>query len=135
MGAKFEDQIRYANNELLRGNLAVVEEVFAVTYTAHAGEKSYSGHPFIRQFITQLRASLSGLQVVEIQVLMHCDNKVAWQRTLSGVHEKNLHGIPPSGKKVKWTDLMVSRFEDEMIAEEWTVSELAGALMLKLPRR
>lgn len=66
---------------------------------------------------------------------MQSEDKIAWQRTLSGIHEKNLHGIPPSGKKVKWTDLMVSQFEGKMIVEEWTVSELAAELLLKLPRR
>ncbi len=136
MPLNMEERIRYANDELaVKGNLDVVEEVFAKTYVAHAGDKVFSGHPFIRQFISQLRSSISNLQVVEISVLMQTEDKIAWQRTLSGIHEANLHGIPASGKKVKWIDLMVSRFEGEEIVEEWTVSELAAALLLKLPRR
>jgi len=54
--------------------------------------------------------------------------------SLSGTHESELAGIPPSGKKVKWRDIVVTRFDGEKIAEEWTVSELAGQLMSKLPR-
>ncbi len=42
-------------------------------------------------------------------------------------------GIPPSAQKVEWRDIVVSRFENEKIAEEWTVSELAGELLLKVP--
>jgi hypothetical protein len=33
-----------------------------------------------------------------------------------------------------WRDMVVTRFESEKIAEDWAVSELAGALVLKLPR-
>jgi predicted ester cyclase len=45
-----------------------------------------------------------------------------------------MQGIPPSGKKVKWVDLVVTRFNNERIAEEWVVSELMGELLLKVPR-
>jgi predicted ester cyclase len=41
-------------------------------------------------------------------------------------------GIPPSGKKVKWIEMVVTRFKDKKIAEKWVVSELAGELALKL---
>ena len=42
-------------------------------------------------------------------------------------------GIPPSKKKIKWNEMVVSRFEGDKIAEEWVVSELAGQLLLKQP--
>ncbi len=37
-------------------------------------------------------------------------------------------------KKLKWNEMVVSRFEGDKIAEEWVVSELAGQLLLKLPK-
>ena len=42
--------------------------------------------------------------------------------------------IPPTGKKVEWRDMVVTRFEGEKIAEEWAVSELAGQLFSKFPQ-
>jgi predicted ester cyclase len=42
-------------------------------------------------------------------------------------------GIPPSDKKIKWIEMVVTRFEGDRIAEEWVVSELAGQLLLKQP--
>ena len=49
--------------------------------------------------------------------------------TLS-THEAEMMGIPPIAQKVKWRDMVVTRFDGEKIAEEWTVSELAGQLLL-----
>ncbi len=36
---------------------------------------------------------------------------------------------------IKWTDMVVSRFENDKIAEEWVVSELMGELLLKTPAK
>ncbi len=71
---------------------------------------------------------------MEVTVLMQAGDTIAWQRTFSGTHEAEIAGIPPSGQKVKWRDIVVSRFDGEKIAEDWTVSELAGELALKQPR-
>lgn len=129
-----EERIRFANDELLgQGNLDVVDEVFATEYVVHAGGKDYKGHAFVRRFVKQLRSAILDLRVVEVALLTQAGDTVVWQRTLSGTHEAKLAGIPPSGKKVEWRDMMVSRFDGEKIAEEWTVSELAGQLLCALP--
>jgi len=49
-----------------------------------------------------------------------------------GLH---MMGIPASEKKIKWKEMVVSRFEGDKIAEEWVVSELAGQLLLKQPKK
>jgi predicted ester cyclase len=45
-----------------------------------------------------------------------------------------MQGIPASNRKVKWTEIVVTRFNGERIAEEWLVSNLAFQLMLKQPK-
>jgi hypothetical protein len=37
-------------------------------------------------------------------------------------------GTPATGRVLTWQDMVVTRYEDGMIAEEWGVSGLAGAL-------
>lgn len=44
-------------------------------------------------------------------------------------------GIPASNQRVKWQEMIVSRFENDKIVEEWVVSDLAGQLMIRLPRK
>jgi predicted ester cyclase len=130
-----EEIIGYAIEELVgKGNLGIVDETFATDYVAHTGEKEYSGHSFITRFTNQLRTAIPDIRVVEVQFLAQDVNTIVWQRTLSGTHEVEMQGIPPSGKKVKWVDMVVTRFNNEKIAEEWVVSELMGELLLKVPR-
>ncbi len=44
-------------------------------------------------------------------------------------------GAKATGQKVEWRDRVVSRFANGKICEEWTVSELAGELLSKLPAK
>jgi predicted ester cyclase len=128
-----EKRIRFANDEILgKGNLDIVDEVFATDYIVHAGGKDYKGPKFVRKFVKQLRSAIPNLRVVEIEFLIQSGDTIAWRRTLSGKHEAEMKGIPPSGKKVRWKDMLVTRFDGNKISEEWTVSELAEKLLLKL---
>ncbi len=127
------EQVRFANDEILgKGNLSVVDKIFATDYVLHAGSKDHKGLEFVRRFVNLLRSAIPDLRVVEVAVLIQAGDTIAWQRTLSGTHESDMAGIPPSGQKVKWRDVMVTRFDGEKIAEEWTVSDLAWQLALKL---
>ncbi len=135
MGKSRDEVIRFANEELLaKGNLDVVEEVFDAEYVVHASGKEHRGHAFVRRFVKQLRVSIANLRVVAVTVFVQDGDKIVWERTLAGTHAGDLAGIPGSGKKVEWRDIVISRFEGERIAEEWTVSELAGVLFSKQAR-
>ena len=117
-----------------KGNLDIIDAIFTSNYLAHSGSKDYTGHKFIRQFIGQLCKAIPDLKVVKVEILFQADDKIAWQRTLRGTHEEDLMGAPASGQKVEWCDMVVSRFENDKIAEEWVVSDLAGQLLSKPPR-
>ncbi len=134
MAQSNEERVRFANYEIVgKGNLGVVDEVFATDYVVHAGGKDYKGTEFVRRFIGQLRSAIPDLRVVEVEFLIQAGDTIAWQRTLSGTHKADMMGIPPTGQKVEWRDMLVTRFDGEKIAEEWAVSELAGQLMLAIP--
>ena len=134
MAQSNEERVRFANDEIVgKGNLVVVDEIFATDYIVHAGDKDYKGTEFVRRFVGQLRSAIPDLRVVEIELLIQAGDTIAWQRTLSGTHKADMMGIPPTGQKVKWTDMMVTRFDGGKIAEEWAVSELAGQLFSKFP--
>ena len=135
MANSYAERIRRANEELLScGNLDAVDDFFGADYVVHAGDKDYRGPKFIKQFIKQLRSAIDNLEVVEVAIFSEAGDTLTWQRTLSGTHVGALGGIPPTRRKVKWCDMVVSRFDGDKIAEEWTVSELAGELFSKFPR-
>ncbi len=127
--------IKYAIGEIIeKGNLRIVDETFATDYVVHAGDKEYSGHSFIKRFVNQLRTAILDLRVVEVKFLAQDADTIVWQRTLEGTYKVEMQGIPPSGKNLKWVEMVVSRFENEIIAEEWVVSELMGELVIRVPR-
>jgi hypothetical protein len=46
-----------------------------------------------------------------------------------------MKGIPASNRKAEWTEMVVTRFENGKIAEDWLISELAGELMIQFAVR
>lgn len=130
-----EKQIKNSNNQLIdQGNLDEVDKFFTAEYIAHAEDKVYKGHDFIKRFTKQIRTALPDISVMKVEFLVKAGNTITWQRTLHGTHKANMMGIPPSEKKIIWNEMVVSRFESDKIAEEWVVSELAGQLLLKQPK-
>ncbi len=130
-----EDRIKLGNDELIgNGNLGVIDEIFATDYVVHAGGKNYKGHEFIKRWARQLRLAIPDIQVVEVKFLFQTDETIAWQRSLKGMHKAAMLGIQPTEQKVEWSEMVVSRFDSEKIAEEWVVSELVGELLSKPSR-
>jgi predicted ester cyclase len=130
-----EEQIKESNVQLIeKGNLEAVETFFTSDYVAHAEDKNYKGHDFIKRFANHIRSAIPDISVLKVKFLVDSGNSIAWQRTLTGTHKADMMGIPPSKKKITWNEMVVSRFEGYKIAEEWVVSELAGQLLLKQPK-
>ncbi len=130
-----EKKIKHTVEQLIgQGNLDIVDTFFTTDYIAHAENKEHKGQDFIKRFSKLIQTSIPDICVLKVEILMEESNTVSWQRTLQGTHKKNMMGIPPSNKKVKWNEMVVSRFEGDKIAEEWIVSELMGQLLLKLPQ-
>ncbi|TMU56069.1 ester cyclase [Flagellimonas algicola] len=122
-------------NIVCKGETERIVTVFSLDYIAHAGDKTYKGHDFLHRWTKQMLASIDNIKAIKIQILAKDENTLTWQRTLTGVHKKALRGIPASNQKATWTEMVVSRFENGKIAEEWLVSELAAALLLKQPKK
>ena len=122
-------QIQRANEELLnKGNLELVEELFAPTYVFHGAEGDSEGGPdAIKAFLTSIRTAFPDLRV-EVEILTTEGDKVAWQRTHRGTHQGEYLGVPASGSLITWRSMIVTRYEEGKIVEEWGVSDLAERL-------
>lgn len=136
MPTRLETLIRHANDELItKGNLAAIPDFFAADYVAHAAGKTHKGHAFIKRWLKELRNAIPDLRVKKIEIIHQTKDGFAWQRTLTGTHKAELRKTPPSGKKVVWHELFVTRIQSGKIAEDWMASDLAAALMTELARR
>ncbi len=123
--------IQYAVVQVIeKGNVEALKTIFTTNYIAHAEGKVYKGHAFLKRFTKLFQNTFSDLAVVQVKILIEHNNLVTWQRTLQGIHKKNMMGIPASNNKIKWNEIAVSRFKNDKIVEEWVVSELLGQLLL-----
>jgi predicted ester cyclase len=55
-------------------------------------------------------------------------DKVVWRVTISGTQKGEFAGIPPTGKKIKWTAMMIVRIAGGKIAEGWGVADMLGVM-------
>jgi predicted ester cyclase len=127
-----EKQIEYIAKQLFEhGNMEMVDSAFADNYVAHDGAKTHKGQKFVKHFIGKLRLAINDIKIVKIEFLSQTENTITWQRTFTGTHIADMQGIPASMKKVKWNEIVVTRFEGDKIAEDWLASHLAFQLMIK----
>lgn len=127
----WEPQIRAANQALLNeGNLDRVAEFFSESYVSHGPAGDSMGRDAIRGFVASLREAFPDLEV-EIEVLATEGNRVAWLRTHRGTHQGVFMGVEPSGEQLTWQSLVVTRYENGLIAEEWGANGLGNALLTR----
>lgn len=122
--------VRAANAALIAdGDLDAVERYFTPDYVAHVTEQDISGgHELVRRFVGDLQDAFANLRV-DVDILVEGAERVAWQRTIRGVHEGAFRGFAATGREIVWRDMLTSRFQDGRIAEEWAVSDLAERLL------
>lgn len=114
--------IQSANEALFhQGQVDRVGEFFATSYGGGGGQE------VIREFVTDLRTAFPDLRI-EVEILVQNGDRIAWIRRARGTHEAAYRGVPATGRELTWRSMIVSRVEGGLIAEEWSVSNLDGAL-------
>ena len=55
-------------------------------------------------------------------------DKVADRMEIDGTHQGSLMGIPPTGKRVKFSLISIHRIADGKIAEHWSETDMMGLM-------
>ena len=130
-----QSKIKYALNELIKGDkFTDIGDIFSKNYLSHVGEKQYRGQAIIKKWSKELNSTFSNLKVSNLIFFTENEDTIVWQRTLKGKHTNSIKGILASGKMIQWNEIIISRFVEGKIEEEWIVSELLGKLLLKAPK-
>jgi steroid delta-isomerase-like uncharacterized protein len=131
MNQSLVSKIHAANSVLLTdGNLDAIGEFFTPDYVAHLTDQDMTGgHEAIRTVVGMYQRAFPNVQV-DIDILVEGNDRVAWQRTLRATHQGDFKGFPATGREVVWRDMVVSRFRDGLIAEDWVITDLAERLLL-----
>jgi predicted ester cyclase len=111
-----------------KGNLAKLDEFVAPTFVDHQPAPGQaSGSEGVKQFVTAMRAALTGLQVTIEHVVAEGDKVVA-HISVRGKHTGELMGIPPSGKDVVMRVSDLVRIENGKAVERWGVEDMSGLM-------
>ena len=65
---------------------------------------------------------------VAIEAMVAADDKVAASFVYSGTHDGPYLGVPPTGRKLRFTSCDIFRIRDGLIAEHWGMGDIAGTL-------
>lgn len=135
MSRSHASQIEAANAALIvNGDLAAIGEFFSPDYVAHlTGQDMAGGHKAVRKIVAAYRRAFRNVRI-EVEILVKAKDRVAWQRTLRATHEDNFKGFPATDRPTMWRDMVTSRFEDGLIAEDWVITDLAERLLLARKR-
>ncbi|MFN0074243.1 MAG: ester cyclase [Chloroflexota bacterium] len=130
MSHPLSSKIHFANATLFeRGTLAAVNDFFTPDYRIHLTSQDMTGgHDLVRKALTLYRSAFPDLRI-EIEILVEAGDRVAWQRTIRATHTGDFRGFPATGRSMVWREMVASRFQDGLIAEEWLVSDLAEQLL------
>lgn len=113
-----------------KGNLAVVDEVYASNYVQHdppSPAPPVSSSVALKQYVTAYRTALPDVHF-SIDDLIAEGDKVVWRFTSHGTQRGELLGIPPTGKTGTVMGIVVFRFEGGKIAEGWVNLDMLGLL-------
>ena len=114
-----------------RHDLAALRDMFAQNMVRHdlagmLGESNSSAG--VTDFLAKLQEALSGLHMEVEDVFANDEGRVAAHATLSGTHEGEFLGAPPTGKKVIFSAITLYQVRDGRVAEAWSLVDWAGAL-------
>jgi steroid delta-isomerase-like uncharacterized protein len=110
-----------------QGNLEVVDQLVASEYVNHVGGTEVRGRDGMKQFVTTYRAALPDYHCsIEDQIAE--GDKVVTRWTARGTQEGELMGIPPTGRHVSLSGVVIDRLANGRLAETWLEADVLGML-------
>ena len=111
------------------GYLALVDELYTIDYMIHdpSTPNFPGGHAAFKQFVSNLQAGYPDIHVT-IEDMMAEGDKVVWRWHITGTHTGELMGIPPTGRPISITGIVISRFANGKWAEDYVNWDTLGML-------
>ena len=131
MKSKHLSLLKKATAALLeRGEIDRMADYFSPNYVVHlTGKDASGGHDMIRKVVSLYQSAFSGI-TTRVDLLAQQDDRVAWQRTIQATHRGPFKGFPATNLRMTWREMITSRFEGDLIVEEWFLTDLAEQLLL-----
>jgi steroid delta-isomerase-like uncharacterized protein len=106
-------------------NTEEANNLFSENYVFHHPFFTSRGLEAAKNQVIMAHNALSGLHINTHEIMSE-KNMVVSRFTTSGKHIGEFMGVPATGKSLKITGIMISRFEDGKIVEEWEFADIIG---------
>ncbi|PNE32934.1 hypothetical protein AF335_15610 [Streptomyces eurocidicus] len=104
-----------------RGDFSVVDEIYRADVVDHQPlPGAPKGIPGVKYTIAGLRAGFPDLHVTIEDMSAHADHVVI-HNTWRGTHLGEFLGLPPTGRAIEFTGVVVWRLTGGLIAERWGI--------------
>jgi steroid delta-isomerase-like uncharacterized protein len=114
---------RFVEEVINEGQYSALPVLVHPHYVYRSPEQELRGADALKDLFTAYRTGLPDLNT-SIDNLVVSGDKVVISVTLTGTHEGDLMGIPSTGKQLKIHGMVLSRFEDGKIIEEWEILDM-----------
>ena len=122
---RFVDAANSGDAELLSETIDELFEPDALIRTPFPIEAT--GAELVKELFTRLHRAYPDLHItIEDQVAE--GDKVASRNTVTGTHQGEYMGIPPTGKSVAYNEIFFARFAGGRIAETWGVVDVLSQM-------
>jgi steroid delta-isomerase-like uncharacterized protein len=113
---------------MIDGNLSVVPELFADDYVYHSpGSPDVYGPAGFTELVETYRAAFPDFRQAADLLIAEGDTVVSrW--TATGTHRGELLGIPPTGKRVSFGGVVITRLAGGKVVEDWELADTPGLL-------
>jgi steroid delta-isomerase-like uncharacterized protein len=110
-------------------NAAVVDELFTPDIVFYrSGRAMLQGSETLKQWVENYARTTWGDSEAIIEDLVAEGDRVVTRFTVRGSHEGEWRGIPPTGKPVTVTGIVIHRFAGDRIAELWGEENWLGVM-------
>jgi steroid delta-isomerase-like uncharacterized protein len=115
--------LRRFYDEVSAGNLGVIDELVADDVVEHdtfpGMEPNKEG---VKQFFAMFRSAFPDLRMEPHEMLAEGD-LVSARVTMTGTHQGEFMGMPPSGKRIEVEGIDIVRVRDGQATEHWGVTD------------
>jgi steroid delta-isomerase-like uncharacterized protein len=122
---RFRDAINTGDPELISKTIDELVEPDAQIRTPLPIEAT--GAQLLKEVFGRLHRAFPDLHITVEDVIAEGD-KVVGRNTVTGTHQGEYMGIPPTGKSVSYNEIFIARFVNGRIAETWGVVDVLSQM-------
>jgi steroid delta-isomerase-like uncharacterized protein len=109
------------------GDLAMVDTHYAPDYVGHGPGPDVVGAEAFKQFVMMWRTGFPDFHMT-IEDLIAAGDQVVWRVTITGTQYGSFLGVPPTGRPIRTTVIVITRFDAGKWAEDYIEVDLLTLL-------